>query len=390
MSEIRGVLRAPQVVQVLGASIVGRLPLGAAPLALLLSARQSMSIAIAGVVVAAYTGGLAIGQPITARLADRWRQVPVLWLAVVLSTVGFAVAAFSSAAILTVVAAFAAGFGAPPFEALLRVLWRDLVGEALVPAAYTVDITSQEIIFIVGPLLTASAVALAGPQAGILTAAATQLVGCVVFTLAPAVRRWRGEDAPRHWAGPLQSARMRLLILTVSLVGAGVGGVAVAFVAYAEDQGQRGLAGWLLAAQAGGALIGGVFLARRARGWRLPMAIGALAICYLPLVSALVPAVMLSLVLVSGLMLPAALTGIIMVADEVAPPGTAAEAFAWTSTAFAVGSAIGAAVDGQLLDRFGTVAGLALAPLAIALSALTTLSRSPDAVPVPSFDQDNA
>jgi predicted MFS family arabinose efflux permease len=168
---------------------------------------------------------------------------------------------------------------------------------------------------------------------------------------------------------------MRLLILTGSLVGAGVGGVAVAFVAYAENQGQRSLSGWLLAAQAGGALIGGAFLARRARGWRLPLTIGALAIGYVPLASTPSPEWMLPLVLLSGLMLPAALTGIIMVADKVAPPGTAAEAFAWTSTAFAVGSAIGAAVDGQLLDRFGTLAGLALAPVTIALSALTTLSR---------------
>jgi MFS family permease len=142
MSEIRGVLRAPQVVQALGAGIVGRLPLGAAPLALLLSARETVSLAVAGVVVAAYTAGLAIGQPITARLADRWRQVPVLWLAVVLSTIGFGVTAFSSAAIVVIGSAFAAGFGAPPFEALLRVLWQDLVGETLVPAAYTVDITT--------------------------------------------------------------------------------------------------------------------------------------------------------------------------------------------------------------------------------------------------------
>lgn len=377
MTEIRSVLRAPQVIHVLGAAIVGRLPLGAAPLALLLSARQTTSLAVAGVVVAAYTAGLAIGHPITARLADRWRQVPVLWLAVALSTVGFSIAAFSSLAVLTIGAAFAAGFGAPPFEALLRVLWRDLVGEALLPAAYTVDITSQEIIFIVGPLLTTSAVALAGPQAGLLTAAAAQLLGCTVFTLAPAVRHWRGEHAPRHWAGPLQAARMRLLILTVSLVGAGVGGVAVAFVAYAEDQGNRGLAGWLLAAQAGGALIGGAFLARRARGWRLPATIGGLAVCYVPLVVAPAPGLMLPLVLLSGLMLPAALTGIIMVADEVAPPGTAAEAFAWTSTAFAVGSAAGAALDGWLVDSFGTVAGLTLAPLAILLSALTTLRPAP-------------
>jgi predicted MFS family arabinose efflux permease len=376
MSEIRRVLHAKQVIQVLGSSIVGRLPLGAAPLALLLAARETESIAVAGVAVAAYTAGIAIGQPVAARLADRWRQVPVLWSAVALSTSGFGLAAVTSGAAVLVGAALAAGLGAPPFEAFLRVLWRDLVDAPLVPAAYTVDITSQEIIFITGPLLTSGAVAVGGPRAGLFVAAAVQLLGAVVFTAAPAVRRWRGEDAPRHWAGPLQAARMRLLLLTGLLLGAGVGGVAVALVAYAEDQGDRAMSGWLLAAQGGGALIGGLFLARRARSWRLPVTVAALAIGYLPAVATPAPVLMLLAVTASGVMLPAALTGVIMVADEVAPAGTAAEAFAWTSTSFAVGSALGAALDGQVLDRFGTVTGLLLAPLALAAAALTTLPRA--------------
>jgi predicted MFS family arabinose efflux permease len=378
MSEISRVLRAKQVIRVLGASIAGRLPLGAASLALVLYARESVSLAVAGVIAAAYTAGLAIGQPITARLADRWRQVPVMWLAVSLSTFGFAAVALSTLPAFAVGAAFAAGFGAPPFEALLRVLWRDLVGERLVPAAYTVDITSQELIFIVGPLLTTASVAIAGPRAGLLTAAATQLLGVVLFTTAPVVRRWRGEDAPRHWAGPLRAGRIRLLLLTCSLLGFGVGGVAVAFVAYAEDQGSRGLAGWLLAAQAVGALIGGVFLAQRARNWRLPAAVGALALGYVPLVAAPAPGLMVGAALIGGLMLPSALTGVVMVADGVAPPGTAAEAFAWISTSFAVGSAAGAALQGQVLDRFGTVAGLALAPLALATATVFTAGVRPD------------
>jgi MFS family permease len=116
MSEIRRVLRAKHVLQVLGSSIAGRLPLGAAPLAFLLAARETGSIAVAGVVVAAYTAGIAIGQPVTARLADRWRQAPVLWSAMVLSTAGFGAAALTSGPVLMVGAALAAGLGAPPFE----------------------------------------------------------------------------------------------------------------------------------------------------------------------------------------------------------------------------------------------------------------------------------
>jgi hypothetical protein len=64
--------------------------------------------------------------------------------------------------------------------------------------------------------------------------------------------------------------------------------------------------------------------------------------------------------------------------DEVAPPGTVAEAFAWAATAFGVGSAIGSAVNGGLLDVSGSVrAGFLLAPHAgtLACVVLGLLSR---------------
>ena len=65
------VLRTPQVPRVLLASLVGRLPFGAAPLALLLFTRESGSIAAAGLIVAAYGAGTALGQPLLSRLAGK-------------------------------------------------------------------------------------------------------------------------------------------------------------------------------------------------------------------------------------------------------------------------------------------------------------------------------
>jgi predicted MFS family arabinose efflux permease len=64
------------------------------------------------------------------------------------------------------------------------------------------------------------------------------------------------------------------------------------------------------------------------------------------------------------------LTGVFLTADRVAPPGTAAEALAWVSTAFLVGSAAGSAVDGWLLDATRVLAvGFAPAPTAIVTAA---------------------
>ncbi|MBO4207283.1 MFS transporter [Micromonospora echinofusca] len=366
------VLRAPQVTWVLVASLIGRIPLGAAPLALLLTARESMTISMAGLLVGAYTAGMAVGQPLLARMADRWRQSPVMWGAVVLSTVGFLAVAARPGPLLALPAAVAAGLGAPPFEACLRVLWKDLVGERLLHTAYTLDVTVQELIFIAGPVVTVAAVGLAGTAGGLVTIAVGQIVGTAVFTAAPVVRRWRGEPAPRHWAGPLRSAYLRLLLVTTALIGAGVGATTVAVAGYAEAEATPAWAGWLLAAQATGALVGGLVSARRPVGdpqRRLPMLVGLLAVGYLPVLLTPVPAVMIVLVAVSGLALPAVLTGVFMTVDRVAPAGTAAESFAWVATAFAGGSAVGAALDGLLLD---TAAGLTVGPVAgLAVDAVT-------------------
>lgn len=384
---VSGVLRAPQAAHLLFASLLGRLPFGVAPLALLLSARQSMSLTLSAVVVAAYTAGAAIGQPTLSRLADRWRQPPVIGVGVALSTAGFLVAAGMSGVVGTpgaagtIAAAAAAGLGAPPLEACLRVLWKELVDEALVPTAYTLDVTSQELIFIAGPLVTLGSIAWLGPAGGLYAAAAVQLTGAVLFVAAPAARHWRGEPAPRHWAGPLRAARIRLLIGATALVGCGVGTFTVAIAGYAEavggDAGPTGTAGWLLSVQAVGALAGGAYFARRAArrpgrdsAHQLAGLVAAMGLAYVPLLATPPVPLMTVAVVASGWLLPPVLTAVMMSVDRAAPAGTAAEAFAWIITAFSVGSALGAAVDGVLVDATGVTAfGFLPAPIVLGAAA---------------------
>jgi predicted MFS family arabinose efflux permease len=156
------------------------------------------------------------------------------------------------------------------------------------------------------------------------------------------------------------------------LIGAGIGSVAVAATGYAEASGGRSWAGWLLAAQAVGALTGGLFYVRSRtlrRHGTLPRAAAVLAVGYLPLLLTPDPPTMLVLMAVSGLALPPLLTITFVGIDGVAPSGTAAEAFAWAATAFSVGSALGAALTGPLLDGTGSVpAGFVIAPGTIGLA----------------------
>lgn len=373
---IRVVLRAPQVLWVLLAAQVGRLPSASGPLALLLFARESFSLVTAGLLVAAYTAGMAVGTPLLARAVDRWRQPPVLCLSAVLSGAGFGfVATGAFGATGAAVGAAVAGLGTPPLEACLRSLWPDLLPPTAVPAAYALDVAVQEVIFVVGPLSTLLAVALGGPVAGLGVAALLQLAGTIAFVRAPAVRAWRGVPAARHWAGPLRVHRLTVLLVGVAGAGTAVGGIAVAVTAYAEAAGNRHLAGWLLAAQATGALVGGLFYTRARPGGarRLPLLTAGLTLGFVPLLLTPPPTLMAVLLAISGLALPPALTAIFLKVDELAMPGTVAEAFAWVATAFTVGSAAGSALTGLVVAN-GVRYGLALAPVAALLSTLVMVA----------------
>jgi MFS family permease len=376
---VRTVLRAPQVSRVLLASQVGRLPLASGPLALLLFARQSLSLTAAGLLVAAYTAAMAVSAPLLARTVDRWRQPPVLWPAATVSSAGFVVVAAGGHRVaLAAVGAVLAGLGTPPLEACLRTLWPDLLAADVVPAAYALDIAVQEVIFVVGPLTTVAAVAVGGPAAGLLTTAVLQLAGTAVFAVTPAVRSWRGVLAVRHWAGPLRSHHLALMLVGVVATGLAIGSIPVALTGYAEAAGNRSLSGWLLAAQAVGALIGGLLCTRAGPGGRnrSPLLAGALAVGFLPLLVMPGPAPMMVLLAVSGLALPPLLTSVFLTADRLAPPGTVAEAFAWVATAFAVGSATGAALAGPLVAH-GIRYGFLIAPVSalVCVAVLTVVSR---------------
>jgi predicted MFS family arabinose efflux permease len=378
-SSVRRVLCSPQVPLVLFGSQVGRLPLGAAPLALLLFARESVSLAVSGALVAVYTAGMAISAPLLARAVDRRRQPPVLYGSAALSAIGYLAAAVSSGSpALLLTGAALAGLGTPPLEACLRALWPDLVEPGTVTAAYALDIALQEVIFVAGPLVTLAAIAVAGPPAGLVAAALLQTAGVIAFVRAPAVRSWRGQPAPRHWAGPLRVPRLVLLLLGVVCAGAAVGSNPVALTGYAEAAGTRSLTGWLLACQAGGALLGGLLYTRAKSGGRnrLPLLAAGFTLGYLPLLIAPAPAGMALLQTLSGVMLPPVLTAVFLTADHLAPPGTAVEAFAWIITAFTVGSASGAALAGPLAAT-NVHLGFALAPAAGALAVTAMLAARP-------------
>jgi MFS family permease len=193
----------------------------------------------------------------------------------------------------------------------------------------------------------------------------------------PASRTWRPlEVHSEHRRAALRSGGLRTLVLVLALVGVLLGAVEVAIPAVARAADAQGATGPLLALWGLGSMIGG-FAAARAGGLHGRRVLGVLLVALAA--GHLLPAaggglVLLGALLVlAGLPLAPAFAAIYALVDEVAVPGTVTEAFAWLTTAIAVGIAGGAAAGGALADvsptatfAFAAAAGGAAAAVALA------------------------
>jgi predicted MFS family arabinose efflux permease len=391
MSDLRALVRRPYALRMLLCALVGRLPEAMVPLALLLLARaEHGSYATAGALAGAFAVGAAIGGPVAGRIIDRLGQPMVLIVVAAARSaalLGIVLVAPASLAVAAVLAA-AAGALTPPLEPALRALWPDLAGDDdhALNAAYELDAGAQELIFVVGPLLVAVAVAVGSPSTALHLTSGVGLAGTFAFALAPPARRWRaGEHAPVRWSAVVGAPQVGLLLALGLLAGAATGMVNVTVTAFAEHTLEnRDLAGWLLAAWAVGALIGG--LSAAARRWTLPpeqrltRLLVVFGLAFGPALLARSTPAMAGALAVAGAFLAPTLACIFVLTGARALPGTITETFAWLTSSFLVGSAAGAALAGTLSGSGSGVRGFAAAGVTVLVAAVlwqTLRARAP-------------
>lgn len=374
------VLRGRGTAWPLVASVVGRLSLGMTGLALLLLVREtSGSYAQAGAVAAAYALAFGAFGPSRARSADRSGPVPALLLTAavhppaLLALVLLALGGAPLAALLAV--AVVAGASVPPLGPVMRALWGSKLTGPELATAYSLEAVVVELCFVLGPLLVAG-LAVLTPGAGVATAAGLAAVGAVWLALTPAVRAVAPHpDAPRARSGPLGSATVRRLLLTVAGVGVGFGAIEVAMPAYAEVQGSRpAAAGLLLAVWSAGSIVGGLLYgglhvqAPHAR--QLPWLVTAMAIgTALPLLAQGPVTMGLALFLYGLTIAPFSACNSVLL-GAAAPAGTATEAFAWNGSMIFGGAALGSGLAGVLVERSGPFAALTVTAVAGGLTLL--------------------
>ncbi len=363
----RELLGLPHASAMLGWSLLGRLPLGMAPLALLLLVRgEGRSYGAAGVVVAVYAVAVGVGAPISGRQVDRFGPTPVLriravayatfaGLVVALAVLGAGIVAIAAAAAL-------AGLSLPPLSSTVRIVWPRIAPDELRSTAYALEASLQEVFFVGGPLL-AAALAAVSPAAAVAGAGLASLVGATATARLPPVRETsRSRTGGAGLLGALGSPGIRTVVLYAATVGVGFGSVELAMPAFAEAHGSRELGGVALACFSGGSLVGGLVAGMRPprsvlRRFVAGSAVLAAALLALQLASS-IPTLCL-LAFVAGLPIAPTIGALYALIDGSAPAGTAAEAFAWFGTAVSIGIATGSVLAGVLVDERGVRAAFA-------------------------------
>ena len=383
------VWRLPGAPTLVVAGVLGRLPIGMAPLALVLLVRDATgSYAAAGAVSALYGIATALAGPLLGRLSDR--VGPARVLLVTASAYPVAVAGVLAAVWghrppwVIAVAAALLGAVLPPLTAAVRSVWTDLTDPAgahlaLRGPALALETTVFEVVFVVGPMLVGGLVAIASPGVALAAAAVLTLAGTLCVALGRATQAWRPHpDRPRiRGLGPAVAPGMPLLLSVVFGLAMSFGVVGVTVPAFAMARsGADGetVAGVLLGLWAVGSVVGGIWFGTRHFAAPLPTqwawTMGAVAVNMTALVLAPTVPVMAVTLLIGGLTLAPALTVENALVARIAPRGTVNEAYTWVATISSAGAAGGAALAGVVLDsRGGTTAAFLLSAAATVLAA---------------------
>ncbi|GAA1339027.1 MFS transporter [Saccharothrix algeriensis] len=399
LSDYRAALTTPGMRGPVVASLLARLPIAMVGLSLLLYVqRETGSFAAAGLVSASSLVGVAVGSIVQGRLMDRLGPTRPLLVAVSSFAlfVALAVAAVEARAALPVLVpvAFAVGISEPMVGSASRALWaRVLPPGSTRHAGFAYEAISMEVFFILGPGLAGLLVTAPWAGTGVVLAAASMVVGALWFALNPTVRGVQPEQTHRNLLGALASPGMRTVALAALGFGVTIGFIEVAVPAAAAEAGHVGLGGLLLSLWSVSSVLFGVLYAMRpfpkAMHLRLPVLLGGFALLSLLLA---IPTTLIGLgaaLLVVGTLITPQSTTHSAAIEQVAPAGTATEAFGWVVTAVTVGLALGQSLSGHLVEAHGTpTAFVAAAASGLVIAALVWVFRGTVAAGVPQPHRD--
>ncbi|WP_433893241.1 MFS transporter [Streptomyces sp. CA-111067] len=392
-SSYRAIYAVPGTKAFSAAGLVGRMPLSMLGIGIVTMVSQVTGrYGLAGALSATLALSAAAFGPHVSRMVDRYGQRRVLrpvTVVTVLSVAGLAAAVRAGAPDwISFVCVLCAG-ATPSLGAMVRARWSAIHRGApeLLHAAYSFEAVLDEVVFIVGPILSIGLCTAWFPEAGPLLAAAFLALGVYLFT------GQRGTEPPAHPRDHLSPGSVLrepgLQVLAAVFVGTGAmfGSVEVTAVAFADERGHKGAASLVLATYAlGSCLAGLVFGLLTPRGpatKRFLLGICLMAVSMIPpLLVGNLPFLALALFF-SGLCIAPTMVTVTGLVERSVPRAKLTEGMTWTTTGLTVGVAVGAALAGRVIDArdastaFAVPASAAVFATAVAFLGYRRLRPAP-------------
>ena len=358
------------------------------------------SYTLAGLVAGAFTLGMALVGPLRGRMADRGGGDRLVLVCGVVFTVGLTALALLPASLwwLSMPLALGTGLFGTPANQIVRALWPRLTRGPERQAIYAAEATTQELLFVFSPILTAAVVALAGPRYALLMLGLLGLAGALGFAWALRRAGVTGPASVEHESPDttgtdvsttrptarrrslLTSPALGLLFVMCLLIVSGVVGMDLVIVAWANELNAPRYVMVLASVWALGSLVGGAVAGGLKGAPRLPLrAFGAAAgltllVPFVPPITHLpTPLLITPLLFVSGLALAPTLAAVMGRLGDTAPSHRRAEAFGWMATAMSTGGALAGPLTGALVDSNGIAGGVLGAVGLVTLAAVLTL-----------------
>ncbi|MFH9722435.1 MFS transporter [Streptomyces sp. NPDC017254] len=356
-------------------NLIARLPMGMFGVsAVIMIAGAYGSYALAGGVTATGMAAGALTAPWIARLVDRYGQARIAVPATVHAVLGHLVlllCVHERAPVWALFATTALSATAPNTGGMSRARWAHLLkgDRDALHTANALEQATDELCFMLGPVVAAVLCSTLFPEAGTLVGAALFLSGVLIFA---AQRSTAPPVAPRTAAGsPLRVPGMAPLLAVFLATGAVFGSMEVVTLAYVDGP----VAGPVLALQATGSCVAGLLYGRARRVARLRTCLAAMALLMtLPLLGAsagFLPALAAGLLVAGMATAPTLVTGMGLV-QRLTPPSQLNEGMTLAVTALLGGIAAGSATGGWAADHapfasFGFLVPAGAASLALVL-----------------------
>jgi len=382
MSSYGALFRAPGFLRVISSQLFARFPFGMMTLAFVMHIQHvHHSYAVAGLALGADTIGAAISGPVLGRLLGTYGTSRVL---ITTASIGAAAMAgiglLNAPPVVMIGLALVVALSSPPIQTAARTIYPTLVKKKDLPAVYSLDATSQELIWVIGPVLATVLAAQVNTAFVVVLMALVQVTGAIWFCSNKEVSQMVIPSSNRRMGGVLTNK----IVLTTAILGllliGGFSGVEVGTVAIVP----KALAGVVIGALSLGSIVGGIFLGNRVKSrWSLTWLLGVVLLGYLLLWISPGNPIWISICLfIAGLgvapslgILGAAIAGNLKAGD-------AAEANGWASTGQLMGYSAGAALSGIAIDSVSNTSAFLVSivfgvgAILVAIMAVDTMSPS--------------